>query len=616
MNKRLIPIFATLSIAFSTVFLINVASAVSKPTSICKKIGQTTIINGYRFTCVKSGKKIVWNSGVKVVVPKVAISPTPSTSPTSVQTNTPTPTPTSTPTSTSTSTPTVSSVPLPKEGSSCTDINKRIDSATGFMRCDWQGGYTTAWRFHVIQKLSTSKDNSYTNTPKSDESCKQSGDTFDLANGYLECRYTHGGLLKWVQINTAKKSFTNLTSPSGVELCKLQNSAVPAKTGRSSGQTAGFPSIARDTFINPGVNEAIVVGVDFPELRGNDSDLSAINAYDKKMLNDWYSYFSNGKVSFNLSTYDHWIHLPNSAKSYSITGTFDQTANDSNQTLGNLAQKFIDYITKEVDLSKYKTVYMIFPDGEYTLDTDLIVRNHAFTTNQGIRNLNFFGWGKDMEYMVSLHWAFFVHESLHDAVLIGHAPGNGWPFSIMTNQSGISLSPFSWEQFLLGWLPDNQIYCTSKEALSKVQISLTPMEREDKQTKSAIIKISDTEAIVVEAHGIEKWSDFKTNSRAFPAGFYGVMAYLIDLNQAGAPPVAADGRSIQDDTGNSTTYPRWAYWQPVDGRSSAHWNWDFRTSTSNYNDFVAVLGDSFTIKGVKIQLVGTGDYETIEISKA
>jgi hypothetical protein len=36
----------------------------------------------------------------------------------------------------------------------------------------------------------------------------------------------------------------------------------------------------------------------------------------------------------------------------------------------------------------------------------------------------------------------------------------------------------------------------------------------------------------------------------------------------------------------------------------------------NLADYVAVLGDSFVIEGVRIKFVGTGDYETIEISKA
>lgn len=604
-------IFASaLTFVFIGTFTNTHANAAAKPITICKKVGQTTSLNGYKFTCVKSGNKIVWNSGVKIATPKSpATSTTPSPTPSPSASTNPTPSPSPT----ATAQPTVA---LPEEGTTCTEFGKKFETSYGYIRCDWQGGYSIGWKKHIIPKLNTSKSNNYTSTPADGGICNQSGDTYDITGGYLECRYISGGSLKWIKINNVKQLFTNSVSPSGLDVCKLQNSAVPPKTGRSEGQTAGFPTIARDTFINPGVNEAIVIGVDFPELRGKDADLAAINAYDKKMLNEWYSYYSNGKVSFNLASYDHWIHSPISAKSYSISGTYDGNSAESNSTIGKTAQRFVDFITKEVDLTKYKTVYMIYPDGEFTLDTDMIVRNHPFQLKEGVKNMNFFGWGRDMEYMVSLHWPFYIHESLHDAVLIGHAPGNGWPFSVMTNQSGIAYSPFSWEQFQLGWLPDNQIYCTSKDTLTKTTISLTPMEREDKQTKSTIIKISSTKAIVVESHGIDKWSNFKTNDRAYPAGFYGVMAYLVDLEQAGAPPVASDGRAIQDDTGNSPTYPRWAYWQPVQGKGSSKTVWNYRNTPLDYNDFVALLNDSFVIEGVKITVVGTGDFETIEISKA
>ena len=36
----------------------------------------------------------------------------------------------------------------------------------------------------------------------------------------------------------------------------------------------------------------------------------------------------------------------------------------------------------------------------------------------------------------------------------------------------------------------------------------------------------------------------------------------------------------------------------------------------NLGDYVAVLGDSFVIEGARIKFVGTGDFETIEISRA
>jgi hypothetical protein len=135
------------------------------------------------------------------------------------------------------------------------------------------------------------------------------------------------------------------------------------------------------------------------------------------------------------------------------------------------------------------------------------------------------------------------------------------------------------------------------------------MEREDKQTKMAVIKLSATRAIVVESHGIDKWSDFKFGDRSFPSGFYSVMAYIVDLDKQVAAPVNADASSQSNDEW------AWAVWQKVAGSSSNQFNINVG-DRKNLADFVAVLGDSFVIEGVRIKFVGTGDYETIEISKA
>jgi hypothetical protein len=56
-------------------------------------------------------------------------------------------------------------------------------------------------------------------------------------------------------------------------------------------------------------------------------------------------------------------------------------------------------------------------------------------------------------------------------------------------------------------------------------------------------------------------------------------------------------------------------WQKVAGTPSNQFN-KMVGEGKNLSNYVAVLGDSFVIEGVKIKFVGTGDYETIEISKA
>jgi hypothetical protein len=138
---------------------------------------------------------------------------------------------------------------------------------------------------------------------------------------------------------------------------------------------------------------------------------------------------------------------------------------------------------------------------------------------------------------------------------------------------------------------------------------LSPVEREDRQTKMALIKISPTKLVVIESHGIDKWSNFKFGDREFPPGFYSVMAYVVDLDKTFAPPVNGDGSSQGNDDW------AWAVWQKVNGGASNGFNISVG-SGKNLADYIAVLGDSFIIEGIKIKVVGTGDYETIEISKA
>jgi hypothetical protein len=73
------------------------ASAAVKAGDSCKKVGTTATANGKKFTCVKSGKKLVWNKGVAVVKPTPTPTPTPTVTPTPTPTPTVTPTPTPTP---------------------------------------------------------------------------------------------------------------------------------------------------------------------------------------------------------------------------------------------------------------------------------------------------------------------------------------------------------------------------------------------------------------------------------------------------------------------------------------------------------------------------------------
>lgn len=86
---------AVIAIAVLALFLapLNAIAAV-KAGDVCKKAGITATTSGKKFTCIKSGKKLIWNKGVAVAKPKP---PTPTPAPTPLATLTPITTLTPTP---------------------------------------------------------------------------------------------------------------------------------------------------------------------------------------------------------------------------------------------------------------------------------------------------------------------------------------------------------------------------------------------------------------------------------------------------------------------------------------------------------------------------------------
>ena len=111
--KRLLSLLVLLGLLLPLTFPANAAI---KAGTTCTKLNSTKTYAGYKYKCVKSGKKLVWGKGVKVVVnkptpspskPTATPTPTPSATPTSLPPQSETPSPTPSVTVTSTPTPTI-----------------------------------------------------------------------------------------------------------------------------------------------------------------------------------------------------------------------------------------------------------------------------------------------------------------------------------------------------------------------------------------------------------------------------------------------------------------------------------------------------------------------------
>ncbi|CAN2181409.1 hypothetical protein MCEMRE26_00294 [Candidatus Nanopelagicaceae bacterium] len=78
MKKLIIYPIAFAMLAMS---IVPTASAAVKAGAVCPKAGKTSFASGKTFTCIKSGKKFVWNKGVAVTKPAAAPAPTASALP-------------------------------------------------------------------------------------------------------------------------------------------------------------------------------------------------------------------------------------------------------------------------------------------------------------------------------------------------------------------------------------------------------------------------------------------------------------------------------------------------------------------------------------------------------
>ena len=107
----------------------SISATPPKAGAICSKAGITKNYKGKKFSCIKSGKKLVWNKGVVIKV--AAPTPTPSPTPTPAPTPTPTTTPTPTATSTPTPTPTPSPLPTPTPNPTPTQVQNFNDVYSG-----------------------------------------------------------------------------------------------------------------------------------------------------------------------------------------------------------------------------------------------------------------------------------------------------------------------------------------------------------------------------------------------------------------------------------------------------------------------------------------------------
>ena len=557
-----------LALGIPMVLVASNSSAAAKAGSSCSKVGIKSVAAGKTYTCVKSGRKLVWDKGVLIPVaqPSQSASATPAPSPTESAKAKPSPTPTVVPVA---------------EGDSC---------------------------------------------PKMGQQTKN-GSTL------LECRKFAGNKLQYIAITNNFSLVVNPESPDPLNLCQLpdKRTVIPVELQNNIPLAIAYPPKPFPNFGSAtGTFKVVVVGVDFSDTPGKGLP-SDIWKDDIAKASDWMTWYTNGKVKLDFVTYPEWLRAPKPSFSYDASNNGSRGPNDTQSgglTAQQISDDYIHTIEKTADLTNALSVWVYLP-------TDITTPFGAFQpASAGVQSLKY-GFVKsqlvltsaDMYLSNRLRYSYFLHEMIHGFGLQGHSskfiPTDGYlnKNGIMSNADGWNQALLPWDAIVWGVATPVDTYCIDKSHLTSVDLKLVPLEREQKGLRSAIIKLNDHQALVVESHRSDKYGIGEG------AGFAGTMVTIVDTTKSTAfesdtsprdPCITSTGVYLSVEGGNHGRHvaigtPLMRNGQNYNGVTMYNGisiagdqdNWDL--------NHIMYPGDSITSVGVKITLVKGGDNDVVRL---
>ena len=488
MRKLLVGLVAVLSLSLVTS---QVSVAAVTPGSKCTKAGATSTSNGKKYTCVKSGKKLIWNKGV--ALPK----------PAPVATSTPTPTPTPSPTQTVAPTPIVTPTPTP----TIRDWAETRSTDLGYIY-EYESGCSIEKDLPpLLSKLQEA--------------------TLSIQNCAGINRFAKYELGAMRPSSTLTSSATDLN----IKQCQI---SVP----NSSMNIKGFFNLFDENrlrYMNaikiPGPKMTIQVVA----LYASDTS-KPINSPKEDygtytdFVADWAKYSSDGESAIEVRYTNNYIEFPNKVSSYNIAHENRATSSDHVR----FAKDMISAVDSQINFSGAEMIIVVVPPGT-PLASFQQGSLRDLVTNEGTIRIGTTQYPYTLENLKSVKFPSFLipfwwlHELYHSGIgLDDHYGDTKWNvetdyglgrWTLMTPDGG-DLS--GWEKWFIGFLTDSQVHCINP--IEPTVRWIAPSSVKTKEKKLIVVPISQTKGIVIES--------------IRPAGLYykiqktsaGVLMYEIDLS--------------------------------------------------------------------------------------
>ena len=461
------------SLSLTLVAALPAISAV-KAGSTCKKVGQIATANGKQYTCIKSGKKKIWNKG-KVV-------------------KTPTPTPTPTPT-----TPSKTLDPrYKKQGDTC--IRKSADVI----------GYDDAGKFVTL--MCNEWDDRYFPRPGAAPLDQNTLKPQKTPLGSLNQRTDY--LAPTPLSGKPQTSISELSELATIAECKIKDAGVAGAIPNNPQRhfVSGFPNYPeRANFLNNATLQ--FVAVDFSDLPGQRSpaeDLKPITTF----LTEFFTRQASKKTAINFRIPDKYVRMPKPVMDYELAVDFFSGKWRSESSF-DYVREAIRATDSTIDFSDASMFAVVVPAEVKRSQIAAFVAQagepgqQIMTNEGGIFNFLIMAGPIGNPDFELLNWAheyghLFGLTDIRNTVDVTKQDSSDLGMlDLMNSMSAPEL--LAWQRFILGIIEDSQIRCVKNT--KPLTHLLAPIAQPEVLTKMVVIPISEYKAIAIESrrsHGYDQ----------------------------------------------------------------------------------------------------------------
>jgi hypothetical protein len=279
-----------------------------------------------------------------------------------------------------------------------------------------------------------------------------------------------------------------------------------------------------------GTIKVVLLPIDFSDAIGTEQEIfNAQNQIGK--FNEWVDSYSRSALTVDWVFPEEWWRASKESSEYGLSPETIHTAMTGDArsyfaTVETFGTEAIALTDPFIDFTDVEFVFILLPETIVHIDPHVGAFHLNIPSDEGtIEKLwggGAFFYRRNYDGRPKELWTAWVHEIGHTWGLAGHAPvatlgrelevgSTESDLHLMGNQDAVHQVFSIWDQWLLGWLPEKEVYCLPAYQIESTDVELVTLDDlDDEGYRTAMIPVNETSILVVESRD------------------YGIVVYLVD----------------------------------------------------------------------------------------